>query len=199
MKLLQILSIASASAITFQNPHLCSAAVKSLEVQELPPKQGQVVANTEYTKQESAALYQYQCSKDSSCSSVGSKGFNDPESKPNITDIKERMGRNQSSVEVFSWGFRLYVPSVVRERADSDFDKSCGALFDGPIDYCYNLLKDSSNFPKWYASMLMCSVLIGPWSVCISIREALFSLDQEGGAIVSATWQTITKPTTAMV
>ena len=101
MKLSQIFSVASVSAIAIQGP-LCSAAVKSLQVQSFPPAIGEEFKGQDYTKQEAAALFNHQCSLDDSCTSAKS------DTLPNITDIRERMSRNESSVQVFSWGYRIF-------------------------------------------------------------------------------------------
>ena len=116
-----ILYIASANALALQPQSLCSAAIKSLDIANFPPTNDARSLGTSqgFTKAESEALIQYYCSKDPTCSSK-SKGIKEMSSSPEDTveeatkqTINERMSRNSSSVELFSWGYQIYVPSSV--------------------------------------------------------------------------------------
>ena len=185
MQLLSLLSISFVSAIAAPGP-LCSAAVKTLQVQSFPPAIGEEVKAHDFTKEEAAAMFDYQCSKDDKCSGL--------DSFPNVTDIKERMSRNESSFEVFSWGYRIYIPTVVAEQAMANAENSCGFV-NGVGEYCYGKLIHED-----YISVLFCAIFaVPPAFICVAIGEALkdafSSVKIEGGAIVSATWQTILKPT----
>ena len=185
MQLLSLLSISFVSAIAAPGP-LCSAAVKTLQVQSFPPAIGEEVKAQDFTKEEAAAMFDYQCSKDDTCSGL--------DSFPNITDIKERMSRNESSVEVFSWGYRIYIPTVVAEQAMANAENGCGLLV-GIGGYCYGRLINQD-----YISVQFCAIFaIPPAFICVAIRDALIdafsSVKIEDGAIVSSTWQTILKPT----
>lgn len=63
MRLLKFLVISSATAAWSGSQALCSAAVKSLDVQSFPPAPGEEVKTIEYTKEESAALFEHECSQ----------------------------------------------------------------------------------------------------------------------------------------
>ena len=202
MHLRQFLTIASVSAFAIQSESaaLCSAAIKTLGDPTVPPALGEEHSSAELSKEELDVLSRYQCSKDPNCPARTSRGIQPMASSPpldgiNVTDLKARMSRNESSIQVFKWGYRIYIPRTVLENSFYQYKQGCG-LIDGPLQFCYGKLSDGTqHFAQFYAYLLMCSVMVGPWATCETIKNGLTAIDQQGGAILSATWQTTLKPT----
>ena len=179
MKFLSIALSATAYAFAIQSQSLCSAALKSFDGQP-----------TELTDQESNALFQYQCSKDSTCSSAAKPmAISEMATAVNNSKIQERMGWNTSSVEVFTWGYRVYVPNTVATQIVNASDSSCEILT-GPIDWCFKKDSDMS-----VGAVVFCSLFTGPFYSCTYFLEKVKSFNSNGkGVILRATWITALLP-----
>ena len=193
------LYIASANALALQPQSLCSAAIKSLDVANFPPTNGARSLGTsqEFTKAESEALIQYYCSKDPTCSSK-SKGIKEMSSAPEDTveeaaklTINERMSRNSSSVELFSWGYQIYVPSSVVQRMTDAVSAKCSILT-GPIDWC-NANDQTQDKP--IGVVVFCSLITGPLFTCNKFIDQIKAFDRNSeGVILRATWAKAASP-----
>ena len=194
MQLLKFLVISSAAAAWSQSQALCSAAVKSLDVPSFPPAAGEEVKKIEYTKEESTALFEHECAKDPTCSKGG-----DLNTFPNITELKERMSRNESSFEVFKWGYRIYVPNAAQMKANGAHTKACEeGIFGGITSWCYKNFWAPENQNPFVigGTLTFCALFVLPPVVlCRNIGESIGSLNLEGGAVLSATWSTAWSPT----
>ena len=185
MHLLQValITLSSALATQFQSQALCSAAVKSLGLQ-----------TSEFSDQEFKALADYQCFKNKNCNRGISKlkaQSPKPQNELNATEIQQRMSRNESSVQVYSWGYRLYIPPSVQARSNDKWTIKC-VKFHGLLRACGVGMSATTN-PA--GLLLFCSLYFGPAYTCDKIHEALDAIELQGGAILTATWVKAMKPT----
>ena len=101
------------------------------------------------------------------------------DSVPSAEDVKQRMGRNESSVELISGGYRIYLPPVIQEKVSKN------------IHWCAD--------PYWKVDSgegLVCSILGHlPYEICTKIVETLNPLNIKGGVILTGAWETFTDPT----
>ena len=173
----------SVAILSQSHPPLCSGALKVL-VQDIPKATkgpAALVRSSDFSKAESAALFEYYCSTDSTCN-------NNKDFEAAIAKLKERMNRIHSSVELFGWGYQIYVPPVVAQKITKATGDSCG-LLTGTVQWCHEL--DGSSL----ATGLYCSIFTSSLFSCVDFIDSIVTQGgHSDGMILKATWITATYP-----